>query len=148
MEEYRDHLALEQLLIRYVRAVDAPDNNAEELLDLFTEDATLEGAVWAEPYRGKKAIEKWVETNLLMRQEVSMRHYVSNIQTEVSGDEGRIFAYLIAVYARPIMETVDATETLYGEYECTARRTPDGWKLVNRVVRLDKTRAGASRQIH
>lgn len=143
MDNISDYLELQELLARYAYVVDFSDD-VEEFMSLFTDDAVLEAALWNE-HRGTEGIRHWANTTIEMRKEVKMRHYLSNVRIDHRGDEAHIHAYLIAVYRRPVMETIDATQVLYGAYDCTARRTEDGWRLLRRKVHLDVTTAGTVR---
>lgn len=139
----KDRVALEDLLVRYTQAIDFEDD-PEAIITLFTSDAVLVGPYWG-PYQGEEQIRAWAQTTVTMRNDTKMRHYLSNFLVDVDGDTARIRAYLVAVYRRPVMETIDATQALYGDYDCEARRTSDGWKLSKRVVHLDVAHAGVQR---
>jgi 3-phenylpropionate/cinnamic acid dioxygenase small subunit len=141
-----DRLALEDLVLRYTYAVDSGED-PELLSAMFTHDAVLEGALWRRR-SGIAEITEWAKQTVAMRQDVKMRHYISNLLVDVEGDVATMRAYLVAVYRRPVMETVDAARVLYGGYEFMARRVDGAWKLTKRSVHLDVTDAGTTRDPH
>jgi uncharacterized protein (TIGR02246 family) len=126
-----DRLAIEDLFIRYTRAIDAGD--VDTLTACFTEDGTLQSPVVG-GYAGRKAIRAFAERFARYREGgAQFRHVISNFVVQVKGDRAHAGAYLLVFLTRN-----GATRTLPpAEYDCDLRRVDGAWLFDRRVVRHD-----------
>ena len=128
-----DRLAVADLLVRYVSALDAGD--VATVVDCFTEDAVLESPVIGR-IAGRAAIRDFAERFAAQRAAgTQFRHMLTNIAADVAaaGDRARVNAYLL------VFVTKDGSSRRLppGRYECEARKEDDIWRFVHRIVRHD-----------
>ncbi len=117
-----DRVELEDLLNRYVNAVDELDRAA--LAGLFTPDAVLE-VTFADPkvervlQQGFDAIFESIDASLGGRQEYGVPwHFVTSPRIEIEADRAKVTAYM---HNRPAKAG--------GTYEVDAVRAEDGWRI-------------------
>ena len=105
------------------------------LLDLFTDDGVLDrmGTVFA----GRAEIGRFLEGR---SRDVATRHLCTNIRVEFqSRDEATGFCY--ALFFQGSGEKADVPAAISGppaivEYHDRYRRTPHGWRIVERKIRM------------
>ena len=126
LQQISDRLEIEDVLIRYTRAIDTGDWDA--LDTVFTPDAAIDytqtGGI-ADAYPKVKA---WLAENLPMfPRRMHMLGQVE-IQVEPAADEAEVAAY----FSNPMIFTQrDGSELLWefgGIYHHKMVRTPDGWR--------------------
>lgn len=136
VKKMQDRLDLQDLVNRYAQMNDyalAPN----EVTDLFTNDAVLVG-VFRDQVTGAAALHDYAESIIEMRRTVPYRHHVSNILVTVTGDEAFMTCFILLVYRHPVYDgSVQLHRVYYGNLEFFARRTPRGWRISRRTVRLD-----------
>jgi 3-phenylpropionate/cinnamic acid dioxygenase small subunit len=124
-----DRLAIQDLLVRYCRAIDTKD---WDLLDtVFVPDAhvdyTSSGGAQG-PYPEVRAWLAQVLPNFPMSQ-----HAVSNFEIEVTGDRAKSRAYFYNPMARPKPEGGVSLFFVGGYYVDELVRTADGWRITQRI---------------
>jgi hypothetical protein len=124
-----DRLAIEDQLVRYCRAIDAGE---WDLLDaVFTPDAVLDYTSSGGIRGVFPDVKAWL-ASVLPRFAVR-QHYVTNREIAIDGDVATSRAYL---YNPMGTRRPDGGTDLFftgGEYRDRWRRTPDGWRIVERV---------------
>ena len=124
MTDLDDRLAIDDLLTRYAVAIDRKQWDA--LDDIFTPDATLDYTS-AGGIRGRfPEVKRWLE-EVLTPFEVT-QHFVVNRLIEVRGDEAGARSY----FFNP-MGSRGSFFYVGGYYADHLRRTPAGWRIVERV---------------
>jgi hypothetical protein len=137
-----DKFELQELMSRYAAAIDLDDATEADFLGVFTEDAVL-----TSPFTGHNVgiagLKRFWSNTLQLKSEMMIRHYVTNVRIDGAGsdDEARIRAYFIemgTVRKPRLPKLARKTEFLFsGLYECSAVRTPSGWRLSKRDVFID-----------
>jgi ketosteroid isomerase-like protein len=136
VRDLQDRLELQDLVHRYAQFNDYAVD-ADELTNLFTDDAVLVG-VFRDDISGAVALRRYAESIIEMRKSVPYRHHVSNILCTVSGDEAHMTAFFILVYRHGIYDgAVQLSRVYYGDFEFVARRVAGQWRISRRIVRLD-----------
>jgi 3-phenylpropionate/cinnamic acid dioxygenase small subunit len=113
------------VLHEYCRMLDAMDLDA--VAALFCEDCIVEyGPEDRLKSRGRAAIRKALER---LWRWTRTSHHLSNVQISFASDEeANARSYVVAWHERP-----DGTAaTVYGQYEDTLKREPEGWRLARR----------------
>jgi 3-phenylpropionate/cinnamic acid dioxygenase small subunit len=128
-----DEYEIAKLVIRYATALDTRDwqllstTLAPEII--FTPDGF-------EPLVGYEAIRTAVSSAL---EGQDSQHYVTNMSSDVVGDEATSRSYLQAQHIRN--GTVGgSTYLVAGVYDDQLRRTPDGWRFTRRNLSVLWTR--------
>jgi 3-phenylpropionate/cinnamic acid dioxygenase small subunit len=125
----RDEREIEALMVRYAWMV---DQRKWELMDsVFAPDATIDytstggrKGSYRETLRWlDRALEPW-PTNL---------HFLTNLAVEVAGDRARARSYFLAPMARAQPDGSQDVITNAGVYLDALVRTPDGWRISERV---------------
>jgi len=124
-----DRLAIQDLLVRYCRAIDTKD---WDLLDtVFVPDAhvdyTSSGGVKG-PYPEVRAWLAQVLPNFPMSQ-----HSVTNFEIAVTGDRATSRAYFYNPMGRPKPEGGVSLFFVGGYYVDELLRTKDGWRITQRL---------------
>jgi len=134
-----DRVALEDLIIRYTYLLDF-EGTVDDLVSLFTEDASLRGPYMGR-HEGASAIREWAAKSIGMREAgVHFRHYVSNFRAQIDGDHADFTVFLQMHYRQELYGGgVQLTKWYMGDYVCSARRVDGKWLLTRREVRLDPT---------
>lgn len=127
-----------ETIVRYAHLVDT--GRFDELLDLFTEDATLEAGDHP-PARGRAAIRAFfVDTGIRLRAAQGrpfIRHHVSSIDVEVeSPDAATSRSYFLAI--------TDQGPDHWGRYRDRLVRDGERWLFAHRRVRTDGRVAGSA----
>jgi 3-phenylpropionate/cinnamic acid dioxygenase small subunit len=108
-----DRFAINDLFVRYATALDSGD--VETIVGCFTEDGSLESPA---QFRQGGA---------------QLRHVLSNLAVEVTGDRARATCYLCNII------TMDGRSEMMppGRYECDLQRINGEWLFKHRLVVLD-----------
>lgn len=122
-----DLLAIHRLLADYAAAIDGRDFDA--LDDVFTGDAVLDYTSSGGPRADFAEVREWLRTALAAVD--FTQHLVTNIRADVDGDDARSIAYFL----HP-MRAGDTSFLVSGTYEDRLRRTPEGWRITERVQRM------------
>ena len=126
-----DRLAINDLFIRYVCALDA--GQVETLVDCFAPDAELVSPAVGS-FAGHATIRAFAERFARFRQNGSqLRHVLSNLIVQVDGDRAHATCYLTVFLTRDGKSSLMAP----GEYDCKLRKIAGDWKFQKRVVRHD-----------
>ena len=64
------------------------------------------------------------------------QHHLSNMRVDIDGDEAESEAYFVAAHAGT-GENEGQTLVQWGNYNDFWKRTPDGWRIVKRIYRID-----------
>lgn len=126
-----DRAAVVDLLYAYAWHFDR--NEPEDLADLFTEDATIDYGPENPTIEGRDAIVPAIRPGLRNLFKTSA-HHITNPRIEPDGpDEAVGVAY---VYAWHVYHSDDAEGELWGQYHCRFRRTDDGWRIAEMVLKV------------
>jgi hypothetical protein len=137
LRRVQDKQDLQDLINRYVQLNDY-GQDADELSAIFTRDAVLVGHFPGRDAAGEADLRKYAENIIDMKRTTAYRHHVSNILSDVDGDEATMTAFFILVYRQNIYEgAVQLSRVLYGNYDFSARRVEGRWLISRRVVHLD-----------
>jgi hypothetical protein len=124
-----DRIAIAEQLARYCRAIDTGE---WDLLDgVFTPDAVLDYTSPGGIRGGFAEVKAWLAEVLPLFP--IRQHYVTNLEIELDADAGTSRAYLYNPMGR---RNDDGGVSLFvtgGRYEDRWRRTPGGWRIVERV---------------
>lgn len=129
MGEIEDRIEIGALLIRYTRAIDTRDY---VLLDsCFTPDAHVDYTSSGGIAGSYPEVRAWLEKALASFS--AMMHFVGNTTLELDGDEARARTYVINPMGLPGPDGGTLVVTVYAHYVDRLARTPDGWRIVERV---------------
>jgi 3-phenylpropionate/cinnamic acid dioxygenase small subunit len=131
LQAINDRIEIEELLVRYSRAIDHRDFDALE--SLFTPDATFDGGSLGCP-TGAAAIRAMIEGTLTGLD--ATQHLVGKSLIELDGDSAEVRTYLISQHIRESAPGPVKHYFLGGEYADRVVRTVDGWRIAYR--RLDR----------
>jgi uncharacterized protein (TIGR02246 family) len=135
-----DKLAIQEVIAQYSYTYDAQD--AEGFAALFTEDAVWElfaaGATRpAIRLESRAAIQAWAMQRLHERHgRFISRHYQSNTLFERLTAESARTRTMVLVTHQDVTEAAPRP-TASGVYHDQWRRTPEGWRLVHRILHHD-----------
>jgi hypothetical protein len=129
VQEISDQIEISQLLNRYFRAIDTKD---WDLLDgVFTPDARLHyttpGEIETTYATMKPIFATFTETFAFMQ------HSPSQMVIEVDGDAATSGNNLRAIHVQETHDGEQNTWVVYGTYSDTLIRTPEGWRISERV---------------
>lgn len=125
-----DRLEIEELYARWAEAIDYGD--PEAWAACFTEDGSLVNELDGIDLRGRAALYAFA-ADYAAGGATSGRHWACNIIMENDGDEIRSRFYIALLMATP----GDASIPRTGRYHDRLVRTADGWRIRERVARLD-----------
>ena len=126
-----DRFAINDLFVRYTTALDAGD--VDTIVGCFTEDGSLESPAVGK-YAGRDGIREFSNRFAQFRQRgAQLRHVLSNLAVEVTGDRARATCYLCNIITR------DGRSEMMppGRYECDLQRINGEWLFKHRLVVLD-----------
>jgi len=126
-----DRFAINDLFVRYATALDSGD--VETIVGCFTEDGSLESPAVGK-YAGRDGIREFSNRFAQFRQRgAQLRHVLSNLAVEVTGDRARATCYLCNIITR------DGRSEMMppGRYECDLQRINGEWLFKHRLVVLD-----------
>jgi hypothetical protein len=128
-QEISDRLEINDLLIRYTRAIDTKD---WELLDTcFHPDAFVDYTSSGGIKGGYPEIREWLGKALAPFP--SMMHFVGNTTLELDGDAANARTYVINPMGLPKPEGGVQVFTVCAHYVDRLTRTPDGWRIAERI---------------
>jgi hypothetical protein len=131
LQQISDRIEIEELLVRYSRALD--QREFDTLETLFTPDATFDGGSLGCP-TGAAEIRAMIEGTLSGLD--ATQHLVGKSLIDLQGDEAEVRTYLISQHIRESAPGPVKHYFLGGEYADRVVRTPDGWRIAYR--RLDR----------
>lgn len=121
LQQLCDRAEIQDLLSKYARAVDTGD--WELWRSLFTDDATVDYTALGGIAGTRDSVADWLSSSMALLP--MKQHYVTNIETEISGDT----ADVIAMFYNPMRlpGTADVS-TCGGWYRHHLVRTGAGWR--------------------
>ncbi|MGA3398786.1 MAG: nuclear transport factor 2 family protein [Acetobacteraceae bacterium] len=128
LQALEDRLAINDLFVRYVTALDAGD--VETIVGCFAEDGSLESPVVG-VYLGHDGIRAFATRFARLRENgTQLRHVLSNLAVRLDGDRAHATCYLVTIMTR------DGTSVLRppGRYDCQLVRLDGGWVFKHRLV--------------
>lgn len=135
-----DRIEIEELLVRYARAIDSKDFDTLETL--FTPGATFDGGSLGCP-TGAPQIRAMIEGTLTGLD--STQHLIGKSLIELDGDQAEVKTYLISQHIRESTPGPVKHYALGGEYADRVIRTPEGWRIDYR--RLDRLWKEGDREV-
>ncbi len=133
IRELADREAIRDLMYRYGRGVDSV--NLEMVLSTFDDPSSLiiqSGSGPQQRHEGRKAVEAFYQARAIYNQTNRLiRHRYKNPLIELSGDTATA-----SVYWDEIREEQNTLIQAGGTYFDKLRRTGDGWKFTQRLIRL------------
>jgi ketosteroid isomerase-like protein len=126
-----DRFAIEDLFVRYARALD--DGDVDGIVACFSEDASLDSPIVGK-YEGHAGIRAFGERYAKYREAgTQTRHFITNLSIDVRGTEATAYAYLLCGissregtrYAPPAV------------YDCTLVQVNGRWLFRSRRVAQD-----------
>jgi hypothetical protein len=128
--EAADHLEITRQIYRYARAIDTRDWNLLE--KLFTKDAVIDYRVPGGTRLELPAMVEWLRASLRIFR--TTQHVMSNPLVEIAGDEARSTTYLTATHVQVGLDGEQSVATLHGIYRDAHVRSPDGWRIRERIL--------------
>lgn len=129
-QEIADRLQIDALITQYAVGVDERD--WDTVRACFTEDAILDYSAATGPRAKRDEVIDWIAS--LIPAFKSTQHLVVNRRVALDGDEATATAELFNPLAAD--DGAGGTKMMYvgGGYSDRLRRTPEGWRIVERVV--------------
>ncbi len=124
-----DRQAIVDLLVDYCWALDS--RNFKMLEDVFHVDAT---AFLGTERPSRESIIEKISTSLAPLD--ASQHLISNHKIVITGDEATSRCYLQSQHVRNAAEG-GSNYIIGGRYEDELVRTPDGWRIIRRVLHRD-----------
>jgi hypothetical protein len=124
LHEISDRLEIEDLLIRYTRAIDT--GNWDRLDTVFTADADIDYRSTGGIRAAYPEIKAWLAEMLPMFPR--RMHSLHQVEVDVRGDEATVAAYFHNPMGLPQAEGPDHLVEFGGVYHHELVRTPDGWR--------------------
>jgi 3-phenylpropionate/cinnamic acid dioxygenase small subunit len=135
LDELSDHHEITQLMYEYATAVDTLQY--DRIDNLFTPDGVIDYRAFEGPNGRWLEVKEWAEQSL--REFPIRKHYITNTTVEYSPD--REVASSVSYWRSPVgLERDDGTLEVFesgGRYADTLVRTPNGWRITERVVHAD-----------
>ena len=133
IRELADREAIRDLMYRYGRGVDSV--NLEMVLSTFDDPSSLiiqSGSGPQERHEGRRAVEAFYQASAIYNKTNRLiRHRYKNPLIEVAGDNATA-----SVYWDEIREENNTLIQAGGTYFDKLRRTSEGWKFSERLIRL------------
>jgi uncharacterized protein (TIGR02246 family) len=134
-----DRLSVQDAVTRYAYLADY-DGTEEDFLGLFTEDGVLGSPISGE-HSGVDGIRKFARGLIKRREDVQMRHYMTNLTIDGDGDHATVKAHMLQfmTYRAPIRPRPGlVTEFLFaGRYDFVLRKVDGRWRIQRRTVYVD-----------
>ena len=128
-EPFADRIEIDDLLTRYATAVDTRDWDLYQ--SVFTADAVIDYTSSGGIRGGLAEVTKWLTESLAM---FSMsQHLVTNRDIRVTDDTATSHSYLYNAMGRTTRDGTLALMFVGGSYRDKLRRTPDGWRITERI---------------
>jgi uncharacterized protein (TIGR02246 family) len=123
--------AIAELIARYNRAID--HNDFQGWADCFAPEGIFDGMIGR--YTAHRELDRFItEVKKLTATTPNLRHYVTNIQTEVNGNEARSRCFLLMTSTSKEGGT---KVVIAGEYEDTLVKRDGKWLFTERKVLID-----------
>ncbi|MYI56189.1 MAG: nuclear transport factor 2 family protein [Acidimicrobiia bacterium] len=126
-----DRAAIADLLYAYAWHLDR--NEPEEVGEVFSEDASLDYGPEYPTIVGRREI---VEAVARGQREIfsGCSHHISNVRISPAGDEeAAVTSY---VYSWTQYRSGAPDGDMWGQYHCRVRRTDEGWRIAEMVLRV------------
>jgi SnoaL-like domain len=133
LKQLTDRVEIEELLVRYSRALDL--RQFGELEGIFTPDAEFDAGGLGHPH-GAAAIREMIEGTLTGLDATQHLLGKSIVEFGADGDSAEVRTYLISQHIREAAPGPVKHYFLGGEYADRVVRTPEGWRIAYR--RLDR----------
>lgn len=129
--ETADRIAIGELLDGYAHALDTKD--WEALRACFAPDAVADYTSTGGPRGSVDEAIAWLDPTLAPF--AITQHLNTNRRIEIDGDTARVHSYIFSPLA---VERDGGLDLIYsgGTYEDRLVRTPDGWRIAERVARI------------
>jgi hypothetical protein len=134
-QQIGDHIEIEQLQQRYFRSMDTWDYDLLERV--FAPEAVVryEALAGADaPWR--EMVPRFREFN---RHFSFMQHLGGQLLIELEGDRARSSHAMRAIHVQTTLEGEENRWAIYGLYRDRLRRTPEGWRIAERLYRGMRT---------
>ncbi len=142
-QEISDRLEVQELLVRYSRAIDTQDY---ALLDsCFLPDAYVDYTQSGGAKGPYPEVREWLEK--VLAPFATMMHMIGNTTLELDGDKAKSRTYVINPMGFPKPDGGVHMFTVGAHYVDKLVRTDDGWRIAERIeeaVYMDGTLPGAS----
>jgi hypothetical protein len=126
-----DRNAINDLFVRYMWALDAGD--VDGVVGCFTKDGTLESPSVGK-YGGPDGLREFASRFSGFRAKGNLlRHFITNMVIDVTGDTGRAQCYL-AVF---LVSGGSSRLLAPGRYDCRLAKENGEWRFQNRLVVMD-----------
>jgi len=127
----RDKAAIAELIARYNYAIDHEDYQG--WANTFAPDGVFHGIIGT--FAAHKELDKFIAAvQKLAAASPNLRHYVTNILTDITGDEARCRCFLLMTSTT---KERGSTIAAAGEYEDRLVKRNGQWLFLERVVRVD-----------
>ena len=127
----REKEAIAELIARYNYAID--HNDFQGWADCFALEGIFDGMIGR--YAAHAELDRFMaEVQKLTATTPNLRHYVTNIQTEINGDQARSRCFLLMTSTGKEGGT---KVVIAGEYEDTLVKRNGRWLFTERKVRMD-----------
>jgi ketosteroid isomerase-like protein len=124
-----DRAAVIDTVTRYATALDARDFAMLE--DVFTQDATCDFGAGA--VEGRHAVRRMMEQ--MLGGGGPSQHLLGNLVVEVEGDRARCVSQVRA-FSAGAGAAAGRIYELFGEYRDELVRTPEGWRIARREMKV------------
>jgi len=129
LREISDRLEIQDLLVRYTRAIDRKDM---ALLDTcFTPDAHVDYRSSGGTAGRYPEVRAWLEKALAPF--AQMMHFIGNTTLELDGDRAKARTYVVNPMGFPNPDGSLHVFTVYAHYVDELVRRPEGWRIARRV---------------
>jgi 3-phenylpropionate/cinnamic acid dioxygenase small subunit len=126
-----DRNAINDLFVRYMWALDAGD--VEGVIGCFARDGSLESPSVGR-YSGQAGLREFATRFAGFKERgTALRHFITNMIIDVTGDTGRAQCYLAVFLVKGGASRLLAP----GRYDCTLVREDGQWRFQNRLVVMD-----------
>ena len=130
LQELSDRIEIDDLLTRYAVGVDRKDWDLWETC--FTPDAFIDYRAFGGTSGSVKEVRAWLEKTMVIFP--MSQHMVINREVAISGDRARCRSGFYNPMTWPTPEGEPTKLSIDGGYYCDELvRTPDGWKIRERV---------------
>lgn len=125
VEQIVDRIEIDDLLTRYATAIDT--KQFDLLDDVFTPDAFVDYTSAGGIDGAFPAVKAWLAD--VLPHFPAYQHLVGNRNVTLEGDQARA----VSVFFNPMVMADGSTFFVGGEYHDRLLRTPDGWRIAERV---------------
>jgi hypothetical protein len=130
-DQVADRIAIDDLLDAYAHAIDTRDWDL--FRSLFVPGAVLDYGSEGGPRCEVDEAVKWLDRSLAPFS--MLQHIVANRRVEIDGDRARVRAYVFSPLGVPNGEMGLTFILSGGTYDDQLRKTPDGWRFEQRLVK-------------